>query len=976
MIRFARPLLLIAVSCLVVAVPLGAGETLIIPMIHKTGDEGFFAALVRLPENVPEGSLLYSCTVEKGDLYMVSAFPPGEQGSDRPAKPGPPEKRAVMIAGRFGNPGPARVSIVARPASDPPGSGGFPFVADLEIPKDMPNNVEAMQTWAFHWQRRLGASALRGTDPFLTYWRLVASRRYQIGRLETNIPRQINPEPPDLFSVFTGHAAIEESLQLESLGERLRPPVQVRRPDSGQRPAEPPPAKPRPMSSLSGPTVRSHPFGEMLPGRVPSVPELSRFIPEDQYAVFFSDINREIELADIMEEWGGNLLREIEASARDFRVREKIARQLCLETGLLTRLFGDRVIGAMAFTGGDPFFKEGTDITVLFALKKKESFRRHIEDRYAEAAAKRGARRRDLSYGGHAVVSAESADRRVSSFAVVLGDVAAVSNNFGSLKRIVDAASGGLPPLSAATDFLYMRTIFPEGDPAEDVFIYLSDPHIRRLVWPRWKIGEARRMRCASNLMVLSNARFWFRSERRRDPSMEELAADGYLMKTAPACPDGGAYSFDPGSGEPACSVHNRSGFLTPVGDIPLDEATAEEAALYEAFVANYNRYWSRFFDPIGIRVKLGDNIRVQTCILPLIENSWYDGLVALSGKTGGPLPEASVLPRTIASIRTRVSPEWREKTGVGWHLHERKNVSLDWLGDDVSLNLCDGKTLFTVGAGGVGVFGRGGRSVVEPLALGYLVSALNLPAYISVSVKDPVRAERAIPDLFQALWPERHSPGFSVETYALGSHRGKPVHAVTVTLFGIKVRLYAAVAGDRLVVATRRDVVSDLLDAAADADRKTVAETGNLELSLYRRAFREISPTVTLGYQEQIRQACRKNLALAEILLDTGSVPPGRLAEAAFAFRGYAPYCPSGGIYSLDPATGRAACSVHGAAARPRQPDAVDERSPTLKLVDSLEKVNARLAFTPEGLMATLEVQRGTSTGDSKAKPWWKFWK
>jgi len=868
------------------------------------------------------------------------------------------------------------VSIVARLASDPPGSGGVPFIADLEIPKDMPNNMDAMRVWAFHWQRRLGAAALRGSDPFLMYWRLVASRRYRIGGLETNIPRPMNPEPPDLFSVFTGHAAIEESLQLESLGERLRPPVQVRRPDSGQRPAEPPPAKTRPMSSLSGPTVRSHPFGEMLHGRVPSVPELSRFIPEDQYAVFFSDINREIELADLMEEWGGNLLREIEASARDFRVREKIARQLCLETGLLTRLFGDRVIGAMAFTGGAPFLKEGTDFTVLFALKKKESFRRHIEDRYAEAAAKRGARRRDLSYGGHAVVSVESADRRVSSFAVVLGDVAAVSNNFGSLKRIVDAASGGLPPLSVATDFLYMRTIFPEGDPAEDVFIYLSDPHIRRLVGPRWKIGEARRMRCASNLMVLSNARFWFRSERRRDPSMEELAAGGYLMKTAPACPDGGAYSFDPGSGEPACSVHNRSGFLTPVGDIPLDEATTEEAALYEAFVANYNRYWSRFFDPIGIRVKLGDNIRVQTCILPLIENSWYDGLVALSGKTGGPLPEASVLPRTIASIRTRVSPEWREKTGVGRHLQERKNVSLDWLGDDVSLNLCDGKTLFTVGAGGMGIFGRGGRSAVEPLALGYLVSALNLPAYLSVSVKDPGRAERAIPDLFQAMSPEYSSPGFSIETYALESHRGKAVHALTVTLFGIKVRLYAAVAGERLVVATRRDVVSDLLDAAADADRKTVAETGNLELSLYRRAFREISPTVTLGYQEQIRQACQKNLALAEILLDTGSVPPGRLAAAAFAFRGYAPYCPSGGSYSLDPATGRAACSVHGAAARPRQPDAVDERSPTMKLVDSLEKVNARLAFTPEGLMATLEVQRGTSTRGSKPKPWWKFWK
>jgi hypothetical protein len=37
---------------------------------------------------------------------------------------------------------------------------------------------------------------------------------------------------------------------------------------------------------------------------------------------------------------------------------------------------------------------------------------------------------------------------------------------------------------------------------------------------------------------------------------------------------------------------------LTPVGEVPLERVTPREAAQYKAFVENYNRYWTRFFDP------------------------------------------------------------------------------------------------------------------------------------------------------------------------------------------------------------------------------------------------------------------------------------------------------------------------------------------------------------------------------------------
>jgi hypothetical protein len=88
-----------------------------------------------------------------------------------------------------------------------------------------------------------------------------------------------------------------------------------------------------------------------------------------------------------------------------------------------------------------------------------------------------------------------------------MGDVAVVSTSKNGIERIVAAQSKSVPSLALSDDFRYMRTIFPQDAKEEDIFIYLSDPHIRELVGPRWKIGEARRMRCAGNMALIANAR-------------------------------------------------------------------------------------------------------------------------------------------------------------------------------------------------------------------------------------------------------------------------------------------------------------------------------------------------------------------------------------------------------------------------------------------------------------------------------------
>ena len=107
------------------------------------------------------------------------------------------------------------------------------------------------------------------------------------------------------------------------------------------------------------------------------------------------------------------------------------------------------------------------------------------------------------------------------------------------------------------------------------------------------------------------------------------------------------------------------------------------------------------------------------------------------------------------------------------------------------------------------------------------------------------------------------------------------------------------------------------------------------------------------------LRHACHQNLPLEAILIKALGLPPDTLGPTIAALRGYQPYCPSGGRYLVDERTGAVTCSLHGTAGKPKQPAAGDKASKTLTLVNSLERVNARLAFTPEGLMTTVDIRR-----------------
>ena len=168
--------------------------------------------------------------------------------------------------------------------------------------------------------------------------------------------------------------------------------------DTMRQPASTPSAAANPrrntvkLADLHGPTVESHPWGKMLAaqtlgGKKPEVSPLSLCVPEDQYFVEFRSLGKLLEASELGDLWGDHFFTQAAKSAQSQRAGERVKAQLAMQTDPLARPFYDLVVSEVALTGSDLYFREGTDVTLLFAVKQPEVFKLRM-DGFLEAAAK------------------------------------------------------------------------------------------------------------------------------------------------------------------------------------------------------------------------------------------------------------------------------------------------------------------------------------------------------------------------------------------------------------------------------------------------------------------------------------------------------------------------------------------------------------------------------------------------------------
>lgn len=547
------------------------------------------------------------------------------------------------------------------------------LVAQEEKPSNQTAESSSNSSLAWTLDDALGQLQLYPRDPYLRYVAMQLARRdgqtdRAIAQLMPNRPWNPNPANErargvDLFNLFSGALAVQESLQMESLGQRQRQAIGPGQPDANRTVL---------VSTLKGPTIQSHPWEKMLAGRKPEVSALARAVPEDFYFIEFQSLDKLLQVVERSDLWSTHVVNQSEHDARTQLVAERLKDQLAIQTSNLLRPVYDQVVRDLAITGSDLFLREGSDVTLLFRIKQPIPFRAQM-DGFLTAAMQKfpDAKRTEGKHLDVPYVHLESADRKLHVFsAYPQPDLHVRSNSRAGLERVIEAIRGrdargnAVKRLGDSTEFAYIRTLMPLGAAEEDGFVYLSDAFIRRMVGPQVKLAEQRRMVCYNHLRMIGHGGLMYLTQHGKSArSLDELAHSGCapdLSGDHPwTCPDGGSYTLSADGLFGACSHHGHADALVPLSEIPIENVTATEAAEYEQFLREYNQYWRTFFDPIALRIKVTpERYQIETIVLPLIQNTIYAGLAQALGGEPEPLDSLPVPQRNIFSLAMRFNKQ------------------------------------------------------------------------------------------------------------------------------------------------------------------------------------------------------------------------------------------------------------------------------------------------------------------------------
>ncbi|HEX8141645.1 MAG TPA: hypothetical protein VF553_03560 [Pyrinomonadaceae bacterium] len=794
--------------------------------------------------------------------------------------------------------------------------------------------VRSQQAWTL--EEALAQLQLYPDDAYLQYVALQLARRQNrlaeiAGRIESLIARTSGADARsqrtnrvELFSIFTGALAVQESLQLDTMRgnnpARPRPPETVpattttsisntndntsrpnrrlrrsrrtsprrRQPShtsavalpqpataesvrdvlagqaQQQRRSQQPQRRTVAVSSLVGPTIKSHPWEQMLAGRKPDISPLAQYVPEDFYLVEFRSLSKLLQALDTSDLWGTHLFNQAYREARTQQVGERIKRQLALQTEPALRPFYDLVVKEVAVTGSDPFAREGSDVTIIFQVKQPEIFKARMESFMADAEKSRtDAKRSDGNYMGVQYVQLETPDREISLYAAdPAPDVHVRSNSRAALERVIEAIKGqnaggqAVRRLGDAAEFAYIRTLMPRGAKEEDGLVYLSDPFIRRLVGPQLKLTERRRILCYNHLRMMGHAAMLYRTERGSWPgSLADLAesrtSPGLFGQGELSCPDGGNYSLSTDGMSGVCSRHGRAAFLTPNIEIPVTQVTALEADEYKAFLEEYNQYWRTYFDPVALRVKITpQQYRFETIVLPLIDNSIYTGLASVLGGKPEPLDSLPVPKRNIFSIALRLNKEpylsdiaklerddsydqFMRDLGVRGGEARRLNLTefiTKGLGNQMGLHVYDASPTFDLNMARFlgmllsGTAGRGRSLGTEEMFIGFALASLTSPIYLSFPVKDAKIVDGFLErfDTTMAVVARQQQRGgwLSLEEdfYRFPLGEGQVSRGFGLRIGPLKLRFFWARIGGGLYIASKPFILEDL--AAMEAER------------------------------------------------------------------------------------------------------------------------------------------------------------
>ncbi|HEV3081036.1 MAG TPA: hypothetical protein VGY66_14740 [Gemmataceae bacterium] len=687
---------------------------------------------------------------------------------------------------------------------------------------------------------------------------------------------------------------------------------------------------------------------------------LAHLVPRDNFYVHFKNIRKFIEFGELLDQWGTNVSRVYELNSRDYQLKERYERQLCLKSTWLGKTLGPAVVRSLALTGSDGYLREGSDLTVLFHVTSKPLFlaaaEPFIQDARRQFAGRLTESRND--YHGITVESFVTPLREVSLYRAALGDFILYANSPTGLRRVLDAHHGRISALADSLDFQYMRTAFPLDDKQEDGFAFFSDAFIRQLVGPASKIKEKRRLEALTSLAMLTHGALFSAWETGRLPADHPALLDASSLKPSDLyTPEGKGVMWDAGQQAAVADVYNTLHFATPLIELPIDKITPAEQQEYNEFRTAYLNLWRQFFDPVGMRFSINDRqVKLETYILPLIRDSRYSTLRSwVSGETAAFDP-ATISPRTLLHFAVSTSP-----ADLG-----------DWVGDHAVLRLDDDATI-----GKLVDYWMHRQIAASPAndaedARGAVRLALQLPLTAGVRIRDRAKFNKFFEDMQSEL---RNFAPYTA-TRLKPEYKGIPITRVQFqpgNMIADELRLkrlpnlYHAVIEGWWYVSLREAPLKELIDRAV-AKRAGKEVTGTavpINFSVYAGPKAASEARQALHYYlewETHRRAlvnCPAWFTLYRSGLISPQAPETAKQAAAMRFLTFVPVSPDGATYAYAPEADEVVNQRHGSLRKPRLQPGIEDASPLGRLLEQFRSLRADLRFREDGVHTTVTIER-----------------
>lgn len=832
----------------------------------------------------------------------------------------------------------------------------IPFSAKGEAEK--PRDADLPRRWgeAFAQERR-GTGAPwwmgRSSHPWNEFaagrvWSAVTGASKGGGATVAAATRPRRTELSELMHTTTAATSMQEALQHDR-GLRLRV-----KPGSATIP----------ISELEGPALKEHPWAEMtaaLPNPTGGTPEpLAEVAPADFWYVRFDDIRVFLEVLDEADTWVTPMAHVMEERGEVRGLAKRYQAQLGLRRTGLAKTLGHTVVERVAIVGSDPYLREGSDVTFMFALNNQSVFdaelERHMSAYQAEVP---GVADSTIVHGPHTITVHRDPAGVVRQHRALVGKVAIVSNSEGAIRAVLDSVDGKRPRLADELDLKYMLA----RDPGEHQgFAFLSDRFIAKVVGAEQKVQASRRQRALADLLTPGySALLYGWLEGKAPADTEALIASGLLDREELSHAGGEAISFTPGEG--ARSSWGSPAALTPMTDLPSPAMVTEaEKTAYAAFIRGYQDYWRSFIDPVAIRLDLegepgSEEAVVDVRVLPLISGTDYADIEEIVGTERIDVPAIDDGLQVVWAVGKESSVR-RDLDRAASSLTGNKDIGLGWLGDWVMVGSLDRRAVLDLLVEADDDIQLGRKEADdrdENLEMARKVG--KLPVYAAAHVRNPTSlivvltairgmVKEVAPGMVQWGEDSRHRDfaivRVGIDPKAPGEFSG----------YAEAIALYYVQADETIVFALDPKVLEALIDRIVDGGGPRPGKEGGPQFVVDARLAKERASWTAAAWalQGQANRSQRASRAAAEILLrgDPGATTADQLMERGLAYFGSYPVSASGGRdFEMTPAG--VSDPVHGSAIVPSFPELPVAGSPIDALMQRLVGLQASVAFDRE---------------------------